>query len=476
MKLSLETLEKKFFLGYIINMAVVVAIGFIYIRQVSYVANEFWYLLSLALIVLSLAMLTIVFFMLKAQIKAKKQASDKLLKNEKLLESIINNTTNAISVKKINGEYILVNKKFQSLFEADGKNLVGSTNHDFLPKEIADRYRSADLEVVKTEKEIQLEEVIQQADGQHTYLSVKFPLFDLSNRIYAIGNISTDITERKAVQESLKAADTFFNMSIDGFIIASETTFLKINPSLGKLLGYTNEELLGKPFISFIVPEDVARTQKNIAKLEKGAALVNFKNRWICKDGSIKWLSWNAAADKATGLLYAIARDITEKLKLEEEEKKAVNDLYENQQKLNTILENVSDGVLVINPKKEVVLANYMAHELFGTDKEANMSADFSNHFKIYYPDGKETFPAQDLPSERGLKGEITDNIEVVLEDLQTNKKRRLLLSGRPIIDNKDQVIAAVVTLNDIGKYKKMEEKLKQTELKYRKLIGYRNS
>lgn len=103
MKISLETLEKKFFLGYIINMVVVLAIGFIYIRQVSFVSNEFWYALSLALIVLSLAMLTIVFFMLKAQIKAKKMASDNLLKNEKLLESIINNTTNAISVKKLMG-------------------------------------------------------------------------------------------------------------------------------------------------------------------------------------------------------------------------------------------------------------------------------------------------------------------------------------------------------------------------------------
>lgn len=370
----------------------------------------------------------------------------------------------------------MVNKKFQSLFGADGKNLVGRTNHDFLPKEIADRYRSADLEVVKTEKEMQQEEVIEQEDGPHTYLSVKFPLFDLSNRIYAIGNISTDITERKIVQESLKAADTFFNLSIDGFIIANKTTFLKINPSVGKILGYTDEELLGKSFISFIAPEDVAKTKKNIAKLEKGVDLVNFKNRWICKDGSIKWLSWNARADKSTGLIYAIARDITEKLELEEEEKKAVSNLYENQQKLNTILENVSDGVLVINSQKEVVLANYVAHELFGTDREADMSADFTEHFKIYYPDGKKTFPAQDLPTERGLKGEITDGVEVILENLQTEEKRHLLMSGRPIIDNKNRVIAAVVTINDIEKYKKMEDKLKETEQKYRKLIGYRNS
>ncbi len=473
MKLSLE---KRILLGYAINMAVVIALGVIFWREMPYTIHKVWYWISMALIVLSLAMLTIVLFILKTQLKAKKQAHAELVKNEKLLESIINNTSNAISVKKINGEYVLVNKKYQSLFEAKEIDLIGKTDQEFMPKEIADNYRSADLEVIKAEKEIQIEEVIDQEDGPHTYLSVKFPLFDISNRLYAIGNISTDITERKAIQESLKAADTFFNMSIDSLIIASETMFIKVNPSLVKVLGYSNKELLGKPFTTFIFSEDVAMTLQNISRLKKGIDLVNFRNRWVCKDGSIKWLSWTATADTTTEILYAIARDITEKLQLEEEEKKTLNQLYENQQKLNTILENISDGVLVINTSKEVVLANYMAHELFGTEDESHMSADFSDHFKIYFPDGKETFPAQDLPSERALKGEITDDIEVILEDLQTHKKKRLLLSGRPITDKNNQVIAAVVTINDIDKYKKMEEKLKETELKYRKLIGFKSN
>lgn len=470
------SLERKILFGYIINMIVIIALGLIYWQKMPITSNKLWYMISLALIILSLGMLTVVFFILKAQLKAVKQSGKELLKSEKLLQSIINNTTNAISVKKINGEYILVNKQYQSLFESKEKNLIGKTNYDFLSKEMADRYHNADLEAIKSQKEIQIEEVLDTPDGPHTYLSVKFPLFDAFNRIYAIGNISTDISERKKITESLKAADTFFNLSMDSLIVASEHSFLKINPSLGKILGYTDEELLDKPFSTFIFPEDIAMTQEKISTLKEGNGFVDFRNRWICKDGNIKWLSWNATIDKTTGNLYAIARDITEKLQLEKEEQKAVNDLYENQQKLNTILENISDGVLVANPKKEVVLANHMAHELFGTEDEANMSADFSDHFKILHPDGKETFPVQDLPSERALDGEITDDVEVLLEDLQTNKKRRVLLSGRPIIDNKNNVIAAVVTITDIGKYKKMEEKLKKTELKYRKLIGFKNS
>jgi PAS domain S-box-containing protein len=472
MKISFE---RKIFLGYIINMVVVITIGLIYWTQMPLAANKLLSGIIFALIILSLGMLTTVFFILKAQLKAKKLSDEALLKNEKLLKSIIDNTTNAISVKKINGEYLLVNKQYQSLFESKEKNLIGKTNHDFLPKEIADVYQSSDLDAVKAGKEIQVEEILEQSDGPHTYLSVKFPLFDASNRIYAIGNISTDITERKEILESLKAADTFFTMSIDSLVIASKDRFIKVNPSLSKLLGYSHEELLEKPFATFIFSEDLERTEKEIQKLEEGINLINFKNRWVCKDGAIKWLSWNATADTGTGTLYAIVRDVTEKLQLEEEEHKTMNQLYEGQQKLNMILENISDGVLVANPDKEVVLANDVANELFGIEDDSKISINFSDHFKILYPDGKKTFPVQDLPAQRALVGEKSDDIDVLLKDLKTDEMRRVLLSGRPIIDNENKVAAIVVTIKDISRYKKLEEELEQKDLESRQMIGFKN-
>ena len=222
-------------------------------------------------------MLTVVFFILKNQLKAKKKFEDELLKNQKLLQSIIDNTSNAISVKKLNGEYLLVNKQFQSLFKSKEADLKGKTNHDFLSKEIADMYRNSDLDALKAGKEIQIEEIIEHSDGPHTYLSVKFPLFDMANRIYALGTISTDITERKKNVQSLKTADTFFNLSIDSLAIASKNMFIKINPSLSKLLGYSDLELLGEPFTNYIFPEDIPMTEQKIEQLEKGTDLVNFK-------------------------------------------------------------------------------------------------------------------------------------------------------------------------------------------------------
>lgn len=466
--------ERKILIGYITNLIVIIILGLIYWRQLPLTTNILWHWVSLVLIVISIGMLTIVFFILKAQLKANKQSGEELHKNQKLLQSILDNTTNAISVKKINGEYLLINKRYQSLFETKEVDLIGKTNADFLPKDVADRYRSADLEVVKSGTDIQVEEIIEVSGKAHTFLSVKFPLRDISNRIYAIGSISTDITERKNVSESLKASDAFFNMSIDSLVIASKEKFIKINPSLSNLLGYSNEELLSQPFITFIFPEDVALTEKEIKKLKEGTNLVNFKNRWVCKDGSIKWLSWNATADKTTGILYAIATDITEKLELEKEKENTLNALYESQQKLNMILENINDGVLVANANKKVILANDVANAIFEIEDDSKISINFSDHFKVLFPDGKKTFPSQDLPAERALVGEITDNIDVLLKDLLTKKIRRVLLSGRPIFDHENNIVAVVVTIKDISLYKKLEEELEQKDRESRQLIGFK--
>ena len=590
MKISFE---RKIVLGFVINLIVVLALGLTYWNKIFNATSKTLDLIALILVLLSLGMLTVVYLIIRAQLKAKKESKIQLSENKKLLKSIIDNTTNPVSVKKINGEYILVNKYYESLFKSKEEHIKGKTDHDFLPKEIADQYRSSDLEAVKLGKEIQVEEIIEQSDGPHTYLAVKFPLFDASNRVYAVGTISTDITERKVILKSLQAGDTFFKMSMDMLIIASNNTFLKVNPATLKILGYSEKELLGKPFMSFVYPEDVdttlqevsklqsgaltvnfenryickdgslkwlnwttypdiktgllyavARdvtskkeyeeslkagdtffnmsidilviasknmfikinpalskvlgysdlelksklfttfifpedlpaTQNELEKLQKGIPLVNFKNRWVCKDETIKWFSWTATFDDSTGILYAIARDITELLKLEEEEKAALNELFENEQKLNMILENISEGVIVANTDKKVVLANDMANKLFGIEDDSKISVNFSDHFELFFPDEKTIFPVQKLPMERALLGEITDDIDVVLRNQNLDEKKRVLLSGRPIINNQNQVIAAVITIKDISKYKMMEEELKKTELKYRGLIGFKKN
>jgi hypothetical protein len=119
-------------------------------------------------------------------------------------------------------------------------------------------------------------------------------------------------------------------------------------------------------------------------------------------------------------------------------------------------------------------MANEMANSFFEIKEDDEISPDLINHFEIYFPDEKTIFPSQNLPMERALKGESTDDIDVVLWDTAKQEKKRVLISGRPLVDQNNKVAAVVITIKDISKYKQMEKELKETESKYRQLIGYK--
>jgi PAS domain S-box-containing protein len=137
---------------------------------------------------------------------------------------------------------------------------------------------------------------------------------------------SRDITEYQQLEvDSLKKARReearFFALSLDLFCIAGFDGYFKrlLNPAWEKTLGYTREELLSKPFVELVHPEDRAATLAELEKLKAGNPSIHFENRYGALDNSYKWLSWTAFPVVETGLIYAIARDITEKKQLEKQ-------------------------------------------------------------------------------------------------------------------------------------------------------------
>ena len=123
-----------------------------------------------------------------------------------------------------------------------------------------------------------------------------------------VGSI-TDIHERKKSQNQL---DTFFNLSVNLHCIASPTHFLRLNSGFTQTLGYTEEELLSKPFLEFIHPDDRDITGQEVEHLESGNVTINFENRYRHKNGHYILFSWSSIFDPEENLLYAAARDITQ--------------------------------------------------------------------------------------------------------------------------------------------------------------------
>jgi len=111
--------------------------------------------------------------------------------------------------------------------------------------------------------------------------------------------------------------ERFFTLSLDMMCIAgADGHFHRVSPAFAAL-GYSTEELVSRPFLDFVHPDDVAATLAEVEKLARNVPTIHFDNRYRCKDGSYRWLSWTCAPD-TSGTLYAIARDVTETKRTQE--------------------------------------------------------------------------------------------------------------------------------------------------------------
>ncbi|MBE9126471.1 MULTISPECIES: PAS domain S-box protein [unclassified Coleofasciculus] len=141
------------------------------------------------------------------------------------------------------------------------------------------------------------------------------PLRDATGKLTHYVGIQTDITERKQAEEE---RDRFFTLSLDMLCIAGfDGYFKRLNPAWEKTLGFTTDELLAQPYIEFVHPEDRAVTISESQKLITGTDTVAFENRYRTKDGSYRWILWNATPLAEQGLLYCVAHDVTKRKRTE---------------------------------------------------------------------------------------------------------------------------------------------------------------
>jgi PAS domain S-box-containing protein len=114
--------------------------------------------------------------------------------------------------------------------------------------------------------------------------------------------------------------DRLFRLSLDFICVAGlDGYFRRVNPTWSRVLGWSEAELLSRPVSDFMHPEDRERTLQARENLARGTPLRHFENRYRCKDGSFRWLSWQSVAEPGAGLVFAIARDVTEQREMDRE-------------------------------------------------------------------------------------------------------------------------------------------------------------
>ena len=269
-----------------------------------------------------------------------------------------------------------------------------------------------------------------------------------------------DFTEQKLEREELhrrtEELDTFFNIITDLLCIAgTDGYFKRLNPAWEVKLGLSREETLSRPFFDFIHPDDIRKTREAVAILSEQQEVAHFINRYRRKDGVYCWLEWRATP--AGDVIYAAARDITERMLIEEKSRM-----------LASIVESTDDAIIGLTPDGIVTGWNRGAEIIYGY----SVSEMIGKPISTIVPHGQEDDARHFL--ERVRRGEDLEHSET-LRRRKDGKIIHASITVTPIRNDMGDMAGAVAIERDITELKQTELSLREAVKRYHTLFEVAN-
>ncbi|MGV8122363.1 MAG: PAS domain S-box protein [Candidatus Xenobiia bacterium LiM19] len=254
-----------------------------------------------------------------------------LIENKQLMQDFIDNTTSPIYMIDLEGRFMLVNKKLESILGAPQNEIVGKVREVFLPAAAAEEHRKNDLTVIKAGIPLTIEEFNPQPDGVHVYLSVKFPLFNREGRMYATGGISTDITDIKKAETALRESEARYRALVDSsaehfFMLSREGVFLASNDRVERFGLSLGSEIVGKGLADVFPQELTLLYREKQKQVFATSSPVCFEHQHVSQGGHSSYHSVTLYPIRQGGELTTIGgacRDITEYRQIEEQLRQA---------------------------------------------------------------------------------------------------------------------------------------------------------
>ncbi|GIV95354.1 MAG: hypothetical protein KatS3mg057_0011 [Herpetosiphonaceae bacterium] len=229
---------------------------------------------------------------------------------------LLDQTHDAIVVRSLDGTIRYWNRGAEAVYGWSAEQALGERSHILLATTFPTSHEEIEQILLRNGRwEGELRH--RRHDGAVVTVESRWTLQrDEQQTPIGILEINSDITQRKRAEEE---ANRFFNVSIDMLCIAGfDGYFKRINPSFERNLGWRAEDLTAVPFLEFVHPDDRAATLAEMEKLTGGTPTFYFTNRYRCADGSYKWLQWMAIPYIDDGLMYGVARDVTDEKRLQE--------------------------------------------------------------------------------------------------------------------------------------------------------------
>jgi PAS domain S-box-containing protein len=373
------------------------------------------------------------------------------------LRGAFETSLDAIMIIDQEGIIFFWNNAAAELFGYEVEEIIGQPITKLIPKEVQERYRRGKEHVLERGYSIfgkrPKETFGKRKDGTEFPIEIAVTSWKVQDKYYFGGSVR-DISEQKRLEEEY---ETILNISQDLICIAGMDGYFKyVNPAWERLLGYSREELLTRPFLDFIHPEDHYKNDAAVETLSSGKILSDFENRYLHKNGSIRTFNWTAAALPEKGLMYCIGRDITERKQIEME-------LINTKDFLENIYNTTPDVLMVSDEKGYVIRVNKAVEKMLGFTQEELIGKHTS-----------ELFPKDEKHAQIGAKM-ITDlQAKGILKNLEANWLRKdgsfcpVELNITMLQGSDGDQAGAVAIIRDFTERKQHEEMLKESEERFR--------
>ncbi|BAU54333.1 PAS domain S-box protein [Mucilaginibacter gotjawali] len=296
-----------------------------------------------------------------------------LLRTKANQDAIINGTNDLVWSVDSDFKIIIANNRYREFVKANlGIDL--KEGDDALMEgyggEITQRWRVVCQRALKGERISFTDQMFDKRVNKLQYGLVSVnPMYNESGILFGVScnikNVTDETINLIDLQRTKDNLQKILESSLDMICtVSSDGYFLSVSPASKQILGYTPEEMIGKPVLGFIAHEDRAMTEKRIILLKEGKDLVNFENHYVRKDGSVVNLAWTSKWDPIEKIRFGSARDVTEKKKIEDE-------LIESEKKYKSLFENNPLPLFFWDvDSRQILECNNAAIEKYGYTRE----------------------------------------------------------------------------------------------------------
>jgi PAS domain S-box-containing protein len=397
-------------------------------------------------------------------ITERKEAETLLAQREAHLSAIIENQPGMVWLKDADCRFLAVNQKFAHAAGAKSpKSMIGKTDSDFWPENLAKKYRTDDRKTMKIRKSIMVEEPILDSGVRKWYETFKTPIVNEEGCVIGTSGFARDITERRKMDAALRLAYFSINHAdATIFQIDPQARLLYVNDAACRTLGYSREELLSMT-IHDIDPnfsESIWKAHWNELRQKKH---MNFEGTHKTKDGRIipVDVSINFLKFEDGEYNFAFVRDISERKRAEDELKKILS-------LERATLESTADGILVVDGGTgKVTDFNDRFLQLWNIPKKVLRSGEDRKLLKHVVPQLKD--PKSFLSKVNKLyqhpRKESFDVLEFKDGRIFERYSHPQFVDGKPV--------GRVWSFRDVTKQKKAEAALQSSEQRYRRIFQF---